>query len=269
MTKQNFKNKIYAYYQSHRRTFPWRDTTDAYQILVSEFMLQQTQASRVVPKYLDFINSYPTCQRLSQAKFQQVLRLWQGLGYNRRAKFLYQTAQQIMVQYQGVIPEQVKLLEKLPGIGPYTARAITTFAYNQPQVFIETNIRTVYLHVFFNNQTQISDNQIRELVADTLDKQNPRKWYYALMDYGVYLKTTLGNPNIRSKHYSKQSPFIGSNRQIRGKILKMLLTKKKVPAADLYAQLQIATATLDVLLVDLEKEELIIRDKLGNYAIAA
>jgi A/G-specific adenine glycosylase len=221
--EQKFVDGVWEYFEKEgRHTLPWRQTTDPYRILVSELMLQQTQVERVIPKYEAFIKKWPTAKKLSQAQLSEVLILWQGLGYNRRAKFLHQCAQTIVSDYKGVFPTTRSELERLPGIGPYTAGALLAFAFNQPVVLIETNVRRVYLHHFFSKETNVSDPDIFPLLEKTLPQDKAREWYAALMDYGTHIKKTVPNPNVRSKHYSKQSTFKGSDREIRGAILKVL-----------------------------------------------
>jgi len=227
MTKKEchyFRDRIYSEYRKGSRTFPWRSTEDPYRILISEVMLQQTQAgSRTVEKYHVFLEYFPNIVCLAKASLKDVLTIWQGLGYNRRAKALRDTARILVKEYGGVIPNDAEALIKLPGIGPYTASAICAFAFNQPTVFIETNIRSVYIHFFFfRRRREIDDREIMPLIEETLDRKNPRRWYAALMDYGATLKRHAGNPNRRSKHYSRQSVFEGSDRQIRGLILREL-----------------------------------------------
>jgi len=148
-----------------------------------------------------------------------VLRAWSGLGYNRRAKYLHQAAKTIAMKD---FPQTITELVKLPGIGKNTAGAIMAYAYNQPIVFVETNIRTVYIHHFFHDNSNISDAQIIDLLDQTLNSINPREFYWALMDYGSYLKQTVGNLNKWSSTYSKQSRFKGSIRQLRGQVLREL-----------------------------------------------
>lgn len=220
----DFRSKIYAYFKKSGRQFPWRaKTVTPYEILVSEIMLQQTQTDRVTPKYQAFITAFPNIEKLAQAPQKSVLTLWSGLGYNRRALFLIRCAQVIVEKYQGQLPTDLLTLKSLPGVGPYTASAVAAFAFNYPTVVLETNIRTVFIHEFFADQTSIQDTLLIPLIEETLDTKNPRQWYWALMDYGAMLKKEFPNPNRRSAHYSKQSPFNGSNRQVRGMILKMLL----------------------------------------------
>ena len=219
---------VYAHFKKAGRKFPWRSTRDPYKILVSEVMLQQTQVKRVLVFYAEFMRHFPTVHVLAKAPLADVLRAWQGLGYNRRAKLLRDAAKLLVEQYGGKFPKNEQFLEGLPGIGPYTARAVMAFAFNKPVVFIETNIRTVFLHHFFKNRTTISDSEILPYMVKMLDKKNPRKWYSALMDYGASLKKFGVRLNAKSAHYTKQSKFEGSIRQLRGRILKMALEKGKV-----------------------------------------
>jgi A/G-specific adenine glycosylase len=204
------------------RDMLWRRDVRPYYVLVSELMLQQTQVSRVTPKFDEFVRAFPDVESLASAELGDVLQLWSGLGYNRRAKYLWQAAHMICDEFGGRFPSNVEELTKLPGVGPNTAGAIMAYAYNQPVVFIETNIRTVYLHHFFADSDDVADSEIRDKVAETIDHEHPREWYWALMDYGAELKAQkLGN--IRSsKHYTKQSKLAGSLREMRGRILKAL-----------------------------------------------
>jgi len=217
-----FQKIIYAYYHEHARRLPWRETNKPYHILVSEIMLQQTQVERVTEKYDEFIKAFPDFHAVAKAPLQEILKVWQGLGYNRRAIALKKSAELVVTTYNGTLPSRPDVLMTLPGIGRYTASAIATFAFNQPTVFIETNIRTVFIHFFFQNRSGIKDSEILPLVEQTLDTSNPRTWYYALMDYGAMLKKRYQNPNRKSAHYHKQTPFKGSNRQLRGMILQAL-----------------------------------------------
>lgn len=227
-----------------RHDMPWRQpepdgTHDPYKILVSELMLQQTQVARVIPKFAAFLAAFPDAQALAGATLSQVLTLWSGLGYNRRAKFLWQAARQIADGSGGVFPRTLQELVRLPGVGPNTAGAIMAYAYDQPVIYIETNIRTVIIHHFFQDETGISDANIRqvlsELVAELADPDTdltPREFYWAMMDYGSFLKKTVGNLNRASKSYTRQSAFHGSRRQVRGAIIR-LLTERQYPRTEL------------------------------------
>lgn len=222
----DFINTVYSYYQENKRVFSWREHITPYRVFVSEVMLQQTQTYRVEPKFNEFVENFNSFEELADADFAQVLLYWKGLGYNRRALNLQKAARMIVDQHSGALPNDEQALDDLPGIGAATAASIACYAFNQPTVFIETNIRTVYIYHFFPGRTDVHDNELRPLVAQTVDAHQPREWYYALMDYGVHLKKTVGNVSRSSKHYTKQSTFEGSNRQLRGKILDVLLQQK-------------------------------------------
>lgn len=224
----DFRQIILERYLANPRLFPWRQTEDSYQILVSEIMLQQTQTDRVVPKYEQFLRLFPTIQRLAAAPVTDLLATWQGLGYNRRALALQRLAGLVVAQYDGQIPADEVELRKLPGIGPYTAAAVVTFAYSQRTVFVETNIRRVFIHFFFEPDHVVHDQELYPLIEQALPDGGYRDWYYALMDYGAWLAKVLPNPNRRSRHYTKQSTFEGSNRQLRGQILKVLVKKSRM-----------------------------------------
>ncbi len=236
LSVRQFQKVIWDYYRAHKRDFPWRETSDPYRILISEIMLQQTQTDRVVPFFTAWIKKFPTFKRLATAVTADVLRAWQGLGYNRRALSLKKLAETVMREHGGTLPDDFEKLVALPGIGPYTAGAILAFAFNKAIPFIETNIRRVYLHFFFADKKDVPDKKILELVVSHLPARpndfgqsggshvsDAREWYSALMDYGVKLaKEGMPNPNRRSKHYAKQSKFEGSHRQVRGAVLKIL-----------------------------------------------
>ena len=222
-----FQKVIYDYYTRYRRSFPWRETTDPYAILVSELMLQQTQTYRVLPKYLNWLQLFPTVKTLANVSLAEVLLAWSGLGYNRRAKYLLESAKRIVGEYGGEVPRTYEELRQLPGIGEYTANALLAFAYNQPTIVLETNIRTAILHHFFeNHQEKVSDSQLKEILANVLDKKNPRDWYYALMDYGNWLKSEGYDYFHQQKAHTKQKPFKGSERFVRGYLLREALKTK-------------------------------------------
>lgn len=261
---KKFKKEIAGFYTKNRRDLPWRRTRDPYHILLSEMMLQQTQVSRVIPKYEEFLKKFSTMESLALAKNSDVLALWQGLGYNRRALFLKRTCEELYRRAQSKsspktsksasiprFPDTKEELEKLPGIGQSTSGAILAFAFNKPSIFIETNIRAVFLHFFFSENSDqksntntdtsttgtIHDKEIYKLVEQTIDQENPREWYYALYDYGTWLKLNLGKTkrselHQKSRHFNKQSKFEGSNRQVRAAIVRIFLeeSKRKGPA---------------------------------------
>lgn len=218
-----FKKKVRDFYTQYGRyALPWRKTRNPYHILVSEIMLQQTQVERVCVKYKEFLKVFPTVASLANAPLKEVLQAWSGLGYNRRARFLHSAAQEVVKTRGGKFPREYAALLSLPGVGPYTAGAVSVFAYNTPQVMIETNIRSVYLHEFFEGHGAVHDVEIMPYIEATLDRENPREWYAALMDYGSHLKKALPNPSRKSRHHAVQSAFKGSKRELRGCIIREL-----------------------------------------------
>ncbi len=218
-----FRQMVLDYYSHHGRTMPWRDTTDPYKIFVSEIMLQQTQVEWVLVKYPAFISAFQNFTSLAQAPLADILTVWQGMGYNRRAISLQKCAQRVMNEFNGTLPADVDTLATFPGIGRATASSICAFAFNMPVAFIETNIRRVFIHFFFSDADTVSDIKIFPLVEKAVYIDNPRIWYWALMDLGTALKKNTTNPNRKSAHYTKQAPFEGSDRRIRGRILALLL----------------------------------------------
>ncbi|MDZ7272147.1 MAG: A/G-specific adenine glycosylase [candidate division KSB1 bacterium] len=233
----DFRRLILSYYEAHGRDLPWRRTEDPYCILVSEVMLQQTQVERVLRAYPAFIARFPSLHALAKATVAEVLAAWQGLGYNRRALALQRTAHLLVENHGATVPPNESLLASLPGIGRATAGSICAFAFNMPTVFVETNIRTVFIHFFFPGQMPVRDVEILPLVDATLDRTNPRRWYSALMDYGVMLKKTHGNASRRSLSYRRQSAFEGSDRQVRGQILRLLVGSREWTLRALAAEL--------------------------------
>ncbi|MDR1024506.1 MAG: A/G-specific adenine glycosylase [Treponema sp.] len=217
-----FQDAVYSHYKKEGRVFPWRQDTRPWGVLVSEFMLQQTQTARVVQYWTRWMKKWPTPRLFHKASMEAALQAWNGLGYNRRCYHLKGCARRIVNEYDGEVPEKSEDLEQFPGIGPYTARAVPCFAYNIPAVFIETNIRAAVLHFFFKDKTGITDKEIHPVLEACLDRTSPRTWYYALMDYGAALKKLTPNPNRRSAHYTRQTPFKGSFRQFRGAVLRSL-----------------------------------------------
>ncbi len=219
-----FAAVVWDYSRRNRRDLPWRRTRDAYEILVSEIMLQQTQVARVLVKYDQFLASFPTVPSLSAAPIADVLAAWSGLGYNRRALSLHRAATMVLELYEGRIPTSPEALRLLPGIGPATAAAVCVFAFGRPHAFIETNIRSAFIHFFFQGSTSVPDADILPLVEKTMDRNDPREWFYALMDYGVWIKQVYGNPNRQSRHHTIQPPFAGSRREVRAQALRALLS---------------------------------------------
>lgn len=257
----DFQKVIWDYHAANRRSFQWRETHDPYEIMVSEIMLQQTQTARVAEKYKIFLKVFPTAKALAGAPVSEVLTYWQGLGYNRRALNLQRAAKKVVEELKGVFPKSPSGLRELPGIGPYTAGAITAFAYNRPVPFIETNIRRVYLHFFFPDEEGITDKELLPIIEATVSNEDPREWYYALMDYGAQIPKVITNPNRRSKHYVVQSKFEGSNRQVRGGILASLVKDGPSTATLLSQRLGIEYDKIVANLVAMKDEGFLTKDR--------
>lgn len=233
---------------------PWRETRDPYRILVSEVMLQQTGVERVLSKYSGFLESFPDFAALAEAPLRSVLAAWQGLGYNRRTVTLRGCAKAVMSDHGGVLPSRLEELTSLPGIGPATASGILAFAFGEPAAFVETNVRRVFLHFFFPGRTRVKDSEILPLVELTMDRANPREWYYALMDYGARLGKSHPGLRERSAHRRSQPRFEGSDRQVRGKILKVLLAEKGLTEAELAQRIGVAVPRLSRIVARLREE---------------
>ncbi|HVN65245.1 MAG TPA: A/G-specific adenine glycosylase [Methanomicrobiales archaeon] len=268
---ESFHRFLALFYRQKGRDLPWRRTTDPYHILVSEFMLQQTQVERVLVKYPEFLGRFPDVEALARAPVQEVLLAWQGLGYNRRALALHRTARRIAEEFHGEVPLDRATLDSFPGIGSATAGAIVVFSTNRPEIFIETNIRRVYIHLFFPGAEKVHDREIGPLLEKTLDRERPRRFYHTLMDYGSLLKRGTGdpngpllkkgtgNPNLRSASYARQTPFEGSDRQVRGIVLRELLGRGEIADEGLGERLSVEPGRLERILRGLERDGFIVR----------
>ncbi len=255
---RSFRSTIYTHYHTHgRHELPWRKNMTPYRILVSELMLQQTQVDRVIPKFNAFVKAFPSFRALAKAPTKQVLSLWQGLGYNRRALGLQQCAQKVVAEHKGKLPDTYEELVTLPYIGPATASALCMFAFEKPAVYIETNVRAIYIHHFFPRKKKVSDTELLPLIEQTFDTKHPRAWGSALLDYGSHLKKQMPNPSRRSKHHTIQSRFEGSNRQIRGAILRTLLANTECTLSALCADIKKDKPAVLKNLETMEKEGLV------------
>ncbi|TWJ33369.1 HhH-GPD family protein [Geobacter argillaceus] len=263
---ERFRAAVYAAASANPRTLPWREAIDPYRTLVSEVMLQQTQADRVTGKFVAFVSQFPTVAALASAELSELLKAWQGLGYNRRALALKRASEAIVERFGGIVPPNRKELESLPGIGPYTAGAIMAFAFDLPELFIETNIRSVFIHHFFQDRTGIHDRELLPLVAATLDRSRPRDWYNALMDYGVVLKRDHPNPSRKSIHHLRQSRFEGSNRQQRSALLRTILAQPGLSADDLATRVRGDREQIALNLARMEREGLMVCRR-GRYFV--
>lgn len=297
MTPQKFRNIVWKYWKEQgRHDLPWRKTTDPYKILVSEVMLQQTQVERVIPHYRSFLERFPTVRALAEAPLSEVLISWQGLGYNRRAKMLHEAAKCILTQQPVstaqkntrlnlVFPENASELEKLPGIGPYTAGAVVAFAYNHDGIFVETNIRTVITHHFFSTQQLgktvsqntiiydsildlVDDRDIRKVLEKVYPQGRAREWYAALMDYGAHLKRSGVRINAKAKDYKKQSAFRGSGREVRGAIVRALSGTSQTESALTKLFPKERASQMEEQIEKLAKEGIIVK-KGATYSLAS
>lgn len=259
---KSFQKFILSWYAKNRRDLPWRNTRDPYKILVSEIMSQQTQISRVVPKYNLWLKRFPTVQDLATAKVSQVLIAWSGLGYNRRGLYLQKCAQEIITKYNGKFPQTEKDLLRLPGIGEYTARAILCFAFNRQIVVIDTNIKKVIAVHFYNGKVP-EKNALETFAHKLLPKGRAYAWNQALMDYAAreLKKEKIAIP--------KQSAFKNSRRYYRGQIIKYLVTNSKATRKD-FSQLfkeTISNESIEKILQGLISDKLIIQDKKNNFCL--
>ncbi|MFZ0005596.1 A/G-specific adenine glycosylase [Methanoregula sp.] len=252
---KEFRRMVLTFYNRYgRHDMLWRHTDDPYRIFVSEIMLQQTQVERVAVKYPEFIDAFPDFASLARAPLTDVLKVWQGMGYNRRAISLKKSAEKMEKEFCGILPSDPHVLATFPGIGPATASSICAFAFNMPVVFIETNIRRVFIHFFFSGRESITDADILSVVERMLDRDNPRIWYWALMDFGAELKKSVPNPNYKSTAYVKQAPFAGSDRRIRGIILKYLLIKHTAREEEITGLVREKSDRVRLILAALERE---------------
>lgn len=252
--RSEFRRLIYQNYRRNGRRLPWRQTNDPYHILVSEIMLQQTQVERVLVKYPEFLAHFPDCASLALADLRDVLTVWRGLGYNRRALALQRIARRVDSEFGGILPDREETLLTFPCIGAATAGALQAFVFGKPAVFIETNIRRVFIHFFFPHRDGVRDREIFPLVEQTLDSKRVRSWYYALMDYGAMLKGRGENPNRRSAHYTRQAPFSNSRRRIRGLIIRALVEARVLAETDLVRDLGISISQVEPILEQLIRE---------------
>lgn len=251
----DFQSFVFSFYEtSGRHDMVWRHTTDPYLITVSEIMLQQTQVLRVAEIFPRFIAQFPTAESLAAASDADILSAWQGMGYNRRALYLKKLCRTITEKHGGVFPTTPSELEKLSGIGKATSCSIAAFAYNTPVVFIETNIRRVFIHFFFQGRETVDDAEIFPLVEAMLPEDRSREWYWALMDLGTEIKRTVGNPNRKSRQYVKQSKFEGSNRQVRGAVLKEMLKRSSGTVLSVAEAVGFPEESVSAVLLEMEKE---------------
>ena len=251
-----FQQKVFQFYQENKRNLPWRKTTDPYNILVSEFMLQQTQVNRVIEYFTKWMRRWPTVQKLASEEYKNLLQAWMGLGYNRRAMYLHNTAKKIVNEFNGDVLTAIKNFKQLPGVGLYTSKAIQIFAANADISTVDTNIRRIFIDQF-NLDESISDKQLFQLAQKCLPLGRSRDWHNALMDYGA-IHLTSRKTGIKPK--TQQSRFQGSDRQIRGKVLRMLL-QENYTKYQLQQKLKVESNRLEEILRKMKKEKTISKTK--------
>lgn len=230
-----FRDRAWEQGRLHHRSLPWRYQDDPYAVLVSEVMLQQTQVSRVLSYWPRWMAAFPTVDALAAADTATVLEHWQGLGYNRRALALKRACETCARERAGALPEDYESLIALPGVGPATAAGVRAFAFGVPGIYLETNVRAVFIHEFFPGEEKVSDRQLRPYVEAACPDERVREWYYALLDWGAQLKKEVANPTRRSAHYARQSRFEGSRRQKRASALRAVLADPGIGVEELFA----------------------------------
>ncbi len=246
------RRALLAWYRPRRTAYPWRKRRrpDPYSVLVSEVMLQQTQASRVAPAYSAFVQRFPTVEALAAAGRRAVIRAWSGLGYNRRAVSLFEAASKIVAEHGARVPSDTEALRRLPGVGPYTAAAVASIAFDAPVAAVDTNVRRVIARVVNGREAEaLSLRDAHVLAVRWLDPKGPGEWNQALMDLGREICRPLprcdhcplaahctyrrrGSAKVRSarrtNHHRVSAPFDGSFRQLRGGIVAALRERTTV-----------------------------------------
>ncbi|MFA7286513.1 MAG: Fe-S cluster assembly protein HesB [Patescibacteria group bacterium] len=261
------QRKILRWYAIHgRHDLPWRVRRTPYRVLVAEIMLQQTQVSRVLPKYEKFLGQFPSFKALAAANPATVLRLWSGLGYNRRALQLLACAKRVCQEHRGRLPEDHKTLRSLPGIGEYTARAVNVFSRNSAAPCIDTNVRRVILSELSLSKT-MPVGELTVVARRLVPKEKSWLWHSALMDYGAAVSTARAtgiSPKV------KQTPFKGSVREVRGKVLRYLLEQRAEQSMKVLRVVTGAeTQVLQKVLLTLTREGFIQKRRAGYQIVAA
>ena len=262
---RKFQTMILTWWKTHRRDLPWRKTHDPYKILVSEIMLQQTQVSRGLPKYIEFLRTFPTVESLADAKTSAVLRIWKGMGYNRRALYLQNTAKQIVSVYKGKFPKTEQELTALPGLGIYTARAVMVFAYKIDVAMVDTNIRQIITHFFFYDVPQ-TEKTIQEVADRLVPKGRSWEWHQALMDYGALELER----NAQRNKKKKAKPFKETNRYFRGRLLDLVVEKQSKETdliAEMVAKFGKDREFMNLIIEGMCKDGLIVRSKTGIISL--
>lgn len=253
------QTRLLAWYRAQRRDLPWRHTRDPYRILVSEVMLQQTQVERVIPKYHEFLERFPTLEALASAPAAEVIRVWSGLGYNRRAVNLQRAAQAVVERHGGVMPRDLDALQALPGIGRYTAGAVACFAFEQDVGFFDTNIRRVLHRLAFGPELperRAGDRELQALADRLVPHGEGYDWNQGLMEFGAVqctarkpacltcplqtdcrafpaIQSALAAAEKRAPGRKREPAYAGSTRFYRGRLVAALRSLPDGEAADL------------------------------------
>jgi len=281
-----FQRTVLRYYRRHKRDLPWRRTHDPYRILVSEVMLQQTQVERVIPKYRSFLARFPTLRALAGARFADVLHEWLGLGYNGRALRLWRCARAVVRENGGKLPADVSWLERLPGIGAYTAAAVSAIAFGAHVPAVDVNVRRVLTRAL-SGRNDLSAPRVSQLAIAALPKSSAAEWSQALMDIGsMYckasprcndcpLRASCAYVRAHRKRPSHAEPanvrmranvFIGSNRFYRGRVMRVLAIRKCMQVSALMREVKKGFSVTDGawlqgVLASLERDGLVRLDR--------
>jgi A/G-specific adenine glycosylase len=254
----DLQTHILGWYAANGRDLPWRHTTDPYSVLVSEIMLQQTQVPRVIPKYAQFLAAYPRLEDLAEAPLDDVLRLWKGLGYNNRARRLRDCAAAVAAAASrpATLPRSLDELQALPGLGPYTARAVLIFAHNGDLAAVDANVRRVLTHEL-GLPVDLPAHGLQAVADVALPHGRSRDWHNALMDYGA-LVLTARVTGIAAR--TRQGAFEGSRRWYRSRLLEALLERGPQRLDELAAALDVDPAVAADLVARLASDGLVRRD---------
>ena len=261
------QTRLLSWYEENRRDLPWRRTDDPYAILVSEIMLQQTQVPRVAPRFVEWLEAWPDLESLAAAPLADVLRRWQGLGYNNRARRLQECAAAAVASApcgrRAMLPRTLEGLRALPGIGPYTARAVLVFAHNDDLAAVDANVRRVLTHQL-SLAEDLGDKDLQAVADAVLPRGRSRDWHNAMMDYGS-LVLTARSTGISSR--GRQGTFEGSRRQKRARVVRRLLQHGPQPLGDLAAGLGLSDEeTADI--VALLRRDGLVTESGGTVSIA-
>lgn len=252
---REFQTFLFNWWGDNKRDFPWRETQDPYRVMVAEFMLQQTQAERVVPKYIEFLKAFPSMESLAGARKRDVLKHWLGLGYNRRALWLQEACERILSL--GEFPRSHEELRQFRGIGSYTSRSILIFAFNVDLAAVDTNVRRVLIHEGFVTP-DLGERALLRVAELLVPKGRSRDWHNALMDYGA-MEVTSRTTGIRAKN--RQLRFKGSVREVRGRLLRSVVKQGVVEVDHISKEWNVPREVLDKAIRGLLNEGILLEEE--------